>query len=619
MFVEVGQPDKARPLIGEAEQRLKSEKALATIATCCEMLGEPQKAEEYYQKAVKAFPQNSRILRASAAFNLRTGKEDAAEKLLRDIIALETPATLTDAWWARRLLAMVLKRRDDFKSLSEATQLIEENIRKLPSSRDKRLLADYLLADPRKEKINDAIKAMEEVLQNPDATPEDRFNLAQLYLRKSDMAAGEAEKKRCRDVYEEQMHAALQSPSAKPQYLVSYINALMDHNELEDADRWLQTLEQAARDPSDPKLTIHFAAKPDSFETMATRAEYLFRRAQRGQAQYQDVADAATSFASHLDAMAPDRCPQLRSVAVLMEDFANRLKAENKQTLAASFIAQADTFFNSPRSRKAWGGLEKALQDRLRGTRIELTVEQQAQIDKILEAQVRQSHLLYAAFLARQSRTGESLTVLERYWDSSDPDALQFPSLCIIGNRAATPDDIVRLEKLLVAAQKVNQSPGILMVLAGLNEQRRQYDKAIENYRQILAKQPRNFKALNNLAVDLVRSGKKTDIDEALGFVNQALKIRGPLAAVLDSRALVYIAQGDFDDSAYDKALKDVDAAIMDDGTAEQYFHKAWVLRKLDRRSEAAAAFKTALNKKLDPKELGAQEIAEYDRLKDSL
>ena len=74
LLVDVGQPDKAKPLIGSAEAALKGDQAPMTLAMCCELLNETEKAQAKYEEAAKASPQNSRVLRQVAAFYLRRAK-----------------------------------------------------------------------------------------------------------------------------------------------------------------------------------------------------------------------------------------------------------------------------------------------------------------------------------------------------------------------------------------------------------------------------------------------------------------------------------------------------------------------------------------------------------------
>ena len=98
------------------------------------MLQQTEKAQAKYEAAAKASPKNSRVLRQVAAFYLRAKKNGEAEPLLHQIIALETPETITDSCWARRNLAIVLQSHGDFEHFLQGMALIEENLRSKASS-----------------------------------------------------------------------------------------------------------------------------------------------------------------------------------------------------------------------------------------------------------------------------------------------------------------------------------------------------------------------------------------------------------------------------------------------------------------------------------------------------
>ena len=101
---------------------------MTTVAICCELLNEPEKAEQKFQAAAKAFPDNSRVLRQSAAFYIRRGKIlAAAEPLLRAIMGMQTPAALYDACWARRTLADD-PRGPRLRRPRQALDLLDENL-----------------------------------------------------------------------------------------------------------------------------------------------------------------------------------------------------------------------------------------------------------------------------------------------------------------------------------------------------------------------------------------------------------------------------------------------------------------------------------------------------------
>jgi tetratricopeptide (TPR) repeat protein len=551
LLVNAGKPGSAPPMIAAAEASLKGEQAPVTLAKCLELLNRPDEAQAKYEAAAKASPQNSRILRQVAAFYLRSNKFQQAEPLLRQIVALQTPATLTDACWARRGLADILKGRGDFDHLCQGLALIDENLRsKAVSIDDKREKVRFLVADPRKEKIGEAIQATEDLVKGTDATPDDYFALAKLYLKKGDWNS-----------YKDRMHGVLgaQQGVVQPAHLVFYIHTLLEKKELDDAENWLQTLERTV---------------PNLFDTVRLRAECRFLRG-----DYKAAGEGPMAFLDNPLAQPQDRGQQLLLVAKVMESFSDRLKAEGKQVVAGGFVDKADTLFASLRSRR---------------------ISQEGDI-------------VFAAYLARQKRIRECLDVLEQCWDKCRAENLTLPANFLIVSKAADPVQYRQLEKILVAAaDKSNRPVPLLLVLAALHARQRQYDKAIADYREILAKEPRNYKAMNNLALDLARAGQGPD--EALKLIDDALAISGPMAVVLDSRAIIHITRQE-----PEKALEDLAAAISDEGAAEQYFHQAWAYSLSGKKTEASAAFAQAVKKGLDPQDLDPREISVYDRLKDGL
>ena len=514
-------------------------------------MNETEKAQAKYEEAVKASPQNSRVLRWAAAFYLKNNKLDRAESLLKRIVALQSPATLTDACWARRSLAGILMSRGGFDQLRQGMAMIDENLRsKVASIDDKRVMVNLLLTDPRKEKIGEVIQAMEDLVKSTDATPEDYFTLAKLYLKKNDWTN-----------YGNQMHSVLgaQKGVVQPRYLVFYINTLLEKKELDDANNWLQTLEK-----SDPNL----------FDTMQLKAEYQFLRG-----NFKVAGDLAMAFLDNPLAQPKDRGQQLLLVAQVMEKFSDRLKVGGKQIVAKGFGENADTLFASLRSKK------------------------------ISET----GDIFFAAYLARQKRIRECLDVLEQCWDKCPAENLQLPAVLMMHSKAANSAQYQQLEKILVAASNKSKRPvALLLVLADLYAQQQQYDKSIAAYREILAKDPRSYQTMNNLGLNLARAAQ--NLDEALKLVNDAMAISGPMAEVLDTRAVVHIIRQE-----PEKALVDLAEAIKDDGTADQYFHQAWAYSLTDKKAEASAAFAMALKKGLDPKDLDPREVIIHDRLKDRL
>jgi tetratricopeptide (TPR) repeat protein len=618
LLIEVGQPDKGQKLVPVAEASLTGEKAPITLAVCCELLSEAwkaqakemeaakaaprdvqnlrqlaasyaEKAQAKYAEGAKASPQNSRVLRQVAAFYLRSGQPEAARPLLDRIVALQSPATLSDACWARRSLAGILVNRKDFVGLCQALALIDENLRSNPTSiDDKRTKVNLLVADPRREKIGEAIQALEELLKGADAGSDDNFVLAKLYLKNNDWSS-----------YRNRMNSVLaaRKGAVQPGLLVYYVATLLDKSELDTADNWLKILEKEDKEKEQAMTPEERANVPRNFfDTVRLRAEYQFLSGelamhQAGQTSdpdqkekrrkealrcYDAASNLIMAFLENPDGQPQDRGQRQLFVALAMEKFSDRLKMTGQPDLAAEFLKNADLVFGLLRNKE--GG-----------------------------------DLHFAAYLARQRRTAEFLKVLEQCADKYSADSLTVPALAMMRLKAAEPAQYDQLEKVLVAAtNKSKRTVNMLLLFGELHTLRHQFDKATADYREVLAKEPRNYQALNNLGLNLARSGQ--DLDEALKLIDDALAISGPLAEVLDSRAVVHIVRKE-----YEEALQDLAAAVKDDGAAEQYFHQAWAYWLAGKNSEATAAFAAARGKGLDPKDLDPREVPVYDRLKDAL
>ena len=148
------------------------------------------------------------------------------------------------------------------------------------------------------------------------------------------------------------------------------------------------------------------------------------------------------------------------------------------------------------------------------------------------------------------------------------------------------------------------------MRMADLSFRRSRYLDAEEIYREILQKTKGNASVMNNLAVLLAQQGIK--LDEALKLVDQAIDIFGPVGALLDSRASVYLAMGDTE-----KALADLTRALGENDSPVWLFHQAQALQRAGQREEAAAAMEKALHmaKPLTKDLLYPPELASFDQL----
>jgi tetratricopeptide (TPR) repeat protein len=100
-------------------------------------------------------------------------------------------------------------------------------------------------------------------------------------------------------------------------------------------------------------------------------------------------------------------------------------------------------------------------------------------------------------------------------------------------------------------------------------------------------------------------------LDEALSLINKAIEISGSLASMLDTRACIYIAQGNAE-----KAIKDMDEAIADASTPVRLFHQAQALNLGNQKYAASSTMQQALKAGLTKEMLETPEIPAYEKLK---
>ena len=536
--------DQAEKLIDEASKSIPAKQAPLAIAQCYEVMGKTDAAEGKYEAALAASPQDVLVLRAVADFYCRVGKAVPAEALLRRIVDGKVQAGDADMIWARRQLALIFSARGGYRNMQKARDLIEQNLAAAEASvADRRVKASLDAADPDHARRDEAIHTLETLLEDKSATPEDLFQLAQMY--RSAGAWPQASTL---------FRKLVGSSGNEPRYLSVYITALMEHNEVSNAEAYLDRLETAI---------------PNHINAVGLRAEVLVAKNEPDKAL-----DLLKAFIDKRDARPPERNVRVRLVAEKLEQLAERLTKAGKKEAADRFVHQAEMLYR---------------------------------------AYVDQNHgqeLILVAFLGRQGRTDEALDVLNRIWDSSNPAVLSQVFSILLRNNKIGKEQMQRLDGILQSALKQFDRPiPLLMIYAELCSKQARYPVAEGCYREVIVKAPGNAYALNNLAVLLALQGIK--LDEAMKLINQAVEIAGPVGAMLDSRATVYLALGETE-----KALADMADALADAETPVRLFHQAQAYDQAGKQSEAAAALEKALQKGLTKEMLHPLEIPAFERLK---
>jgi len=580
-YARIGDQTKAKETVDEARQKIKGGIAPLAMAQVFEVLGQLDEAETQYQEALASSPDNPVIIRQVAEFYLRTGRADSARAQLERITTGQVQAPETDVVWGRRSMALLLAAQGGYENLQKGLELIRQNrvAGQQPSIQDLRAEALLLSAHPQRKKRIEGRELLEKVVNEySGATPEDRFILAQLYMADGDISNAARH-----------MRTLLASHGNEPRYVRRYVTFLLDQSQTAEAEVWLGQLEKLV---------------PDDMSVVALRA-----RLWTMQGRYDDALKLLEDFANKTDEKSPGQpsdapSPQQQNEKKVAagtpsgEAGSQTLSEEERLqqvrwALAgdtAEYLAGYLTRNGKPEEAKRFVAAAEAIYRRF--------------VDKNPEAAV-----LLAAFLARHDRVPESLDLLEKNWQNADLALVRVATTVIMGrvyqDRAAAD----RVEKIVLAALQKHDRPLSLLLLLGdfygLQERIRESEQA---YREVLKRDPKNIVALNNLAAVLAL--QKTNVDEAERLIKTAINIAGPVANLLDTYAMVLMAQGKPQQAAavLQEALDDQPSGIL-------YFHAAQALAQLGKNKEAAEAFQAGVKLGLKKESLHPLERSHFDEL----
>jgi tetratricopeptide (TPR) repeat protein len=215
-----------------------------------------------------------------------------------------------------------------------------------------------------------------------------------------------------------------------------------------------------------------------------------------------------------------------------------------------------------------------------------------------------QSVLTLAQFLGRQKRTEEALALCEAAWSTCPP--VEVASTCISILRAApSSSDDRRLRvrhRLEMVLREKPDAVGVMLWLAELNVLSGRYREAEALYRQLLARDARNSRALNNLAWLLIFDSRQGE--EAVRLANSTIELSGPLPQLLDTRACAYLLTGQTALAIADLRNALSEATTGGQGTATMQFHLAQALQRSGEKTAAQAALAQAQADGLEQKKL---------------
>jgi tetratricopeptide (TPR) repeat protein len=214
----------------------------------------------------------------------------------------------------------------------------------------------------------------------------------------------------------------------------------------------------------------------------------------------------------------------------------------------------------------------------------------------------------------RQKRFGEALENCARAWELCPADVAGRMSVAVLRSGVTEREQIARVDGWFAKAIAGSDapSPELLLAVADLRDFQGKYADAEETYRKVLAREPDNLTALNNLAWLL--AAREAQGAEALAMINRAIDKAGSLPQLLDTRAFVQLAIKN-----HGGAREDLEKAAQAMPSATHYFHLARSHGMAKDLPAASAALNRAKAAGLDPDRLHPLERASYQRLLEDL
>jgi tetratricopeptide (TPR) repeat protein len=539
------QPVKAEQAIRDAAANLPQ--APLALAQCCELVGgsyerwnpgEAMKkwyaeAKKWYEKALAADPDNLSIKRLLTEFFLKTKQISEAKSQLDAILKQGAGARTSDiVAWANRTRALIAA---EDRRPQEARKALSYFEGKTKNPEDLRILARVLDLQKTPEHRKQAIEILESLTEKKPANSEDQLLLARLYEINRDWPKARA---KYQELYSQTKSPRdLQTLDRRPVYLAAFAQSLIRH--LRPGEK--QELTQAQELVDEIKQL-----QPDALTTLYLQVEL-------------DLANnRSESAAARIQAYAggPQPSPQV------LETLANLAEVK----LGSSGLTLAEKLYRQVAALPA----------------------------------VPQGKIELAKFLGRHDRSKDALDVLEPLWSNTDAiDGVVTACIDVLLSNQRDPDPVQLNRSCGWFEQALKQKPGSILLsigLANLREHQDRYQEAEELYRSVIKlgdgnRAPGDSRTIstsyNNLAWLMGLYDRKGQ--EALPYVNHAIKVEGPLPDFLDTRGILYLTVADIQ-----HAIDDLEKAVADAPTPSKYFHLTQAYLAAKNKEKATQSWKAA-------------------------
>jgi predicted Zn-dependent protease len=214
-----------------------------------------------------------------------------------------------------------------------------------------------------------------------------------------------------------------------------------------------------------------------------------------------------------------------------------------------------------------------------------------------------------AEFCARQNRSVEALELCERSAKENASAVLVAALMVAVVQNNPQRATLERVDRFLKQTiKKEGEAPPLWLLLAQVRLLQKKYDRAEAMYQRVLRRDENHLSALNNLAWLL--AVRRDKIDEGLARIKRAIELVGPTADLLDTRALLYLAQ---DKPA--RAIADLRTALEQARAPAISFHLALAYHAQKSDIRAAGALEDARRLGFRREQLQPLERPAYDAL----
>ena len=569
VFFAQQQKDKAFEELNKALQidpnRVESYLSMAKFHVAAK---EPEKAEELYKRAISINGNSSVAYSEYGKFLTQQNRQPEAEAALRK--AVEVGPTDRTARFILASYYLVNRQFDKAEESYKALTALDPN-----KPEGQAVLADFYSAIGRPD---DAVKIYQDLLAKSPDYVQGRYRLAEILLMKGDTQGATA-----------QVEAAFKKDQHDRQALLLRARMKAQRGQPEDLKSAIEDLKDVLRQEPNSRAGLYFMAQANYNLGLVDQArafasdleknypEYLPAKLMQMQlamsggkaSDYTSAIALASDLLAHVDKTAPDRenspglLAEVREKALLTRGTAQlqlkNLAAARQDYEAAKAIAPKDPIvYNSlallalaeNKQPDAVSSFENALNvdatnfDALNGlitlyARDKQLDKAHARVDQALSAYPNMAslHYLNAQVFGYEQNAQMREAELNKALELDKNYLPAYSALAALYIQSKQEDRAIAQYQKIIGLRPENSIPYTLIGI--LEDQRKNFDVAADNYRKALEKDPNAVIAANNLAWLYAVTGKG-NLDEAVRLAQSAVQKNPNVPGFIDTLGWVY-------------------------------------------------------------------------------